>query len=311
MKFITGLIVSAVVSLLLMVGAVLVLAQTCSSQGLVPSSVRPVPIRFEDGQGPRFEPAVFLRAQFTDPPGGARPAPAPFTWSRHFLCEIKATDIAIAGFALFLVLAIVFQSLFQGVWMRRMLVASERSAIMVDEAIVSVQRAFVFLREFRINLARNPLNEEIQTCSIQPIWENTGATPTRNGRSHINWKFFERAVPPEFDFPDFDETSNRILSYDAYKPLVVGPRSTALAPLIDIEPGVLKQVRDLQGRVLIWGWSEYEEVFGDAKRHRTEFCYQLVVSGSPVSWVGFSQYRAFNGADDDCMKRPTALTRAL
>ena len=62
-----------------------------------------------------------------------------------------------------------------------------------------------------------------------------------------------------------------------YKPLIVGPRSTALAPLLDIEPGILRQARDAQGRVLVWGWAEYDEVFGDAKRHRTEFCYQLVV----------------------------------
>ena len=192
MKFITGLIVSALISLLLMAGAALVLGQTCSTQGLMGPSVKPVPIRFDDGQGPRPEPAgLLLRVQFTDPPGGAKPA-APLDWSRRFLCEIKATDIAIAGFGLFLILAIVFQSLFQGVWMRRMLVASERSARTVDEALISVQRPYVFLREFRINLVKNPINEEIQTCTIQPIWENTGATPT------VNLEFKrQRYQPPE------------------------------------------------------------------------------------------------------------------
>ena len=294
-----------------MAGAVLVLGQTCSPQGLLGPSAKPVPIHFEDGRGPRPERAVFLRVQFSNAPNGAKPAPALLDWRRHFLCEIKATDIAIAGFGLFLVLAIVFQSLSQGVWMRRMLVASERSSRVVDESLVSAQRAYVFLREFRVNLVKNPLNEEIQTCSIQAIWENTGATPTRNGRSHVNWKFFERSIPSEFDFPDFDEVGNRVLSYDAYKSLIVGPRAIALAPLLDIEPAILKQARDLQGRVLIWGWAEYDEVFGDAKRHRTEFCYQLVVTGSPASWVGFSQYRAYNGADEDCMKKPTALVRAV
>jgi hypothetical protein len=311
MKLITGLIVSAVVSLILMAGAVLVLGQTCSPQGLIRPSVKPVPIHFEDSQGVGLERAVFLRVQLTDSPNGAKPAPAPFDWRGHFLCEIKATDIAIAGFGLFLVLSIVFQSLFQGLWMRRMLVASERTSRVVDESLVSAQRAYVFLREFRVNLVKNPLNEEIQTCTIQAIWENTGATPTRNGRSHVNWKFFERSIPSEFDFPDFDEVGNRVLSYGAYKSLIVGPRAIALAPLLDIEPTILKQARDLQGRVLIWGWAEYDEVFGDAKRHRTEFCYQLVVTGSPASWVGFSQYRAYNGADEDCTKKPTALVRAV
>ena len=310
MKFITGLIVSAVVSLLLMAGAVLALGHVCSPQGLMAPWAKPVPIRFDDGRGYRLEaPALLLRVQFAEPPGNAKPAP--LDWRRSFLCEIKATDIAIAGFGLFLVLSIVFQSLFQGLFMRRVLAASDRTGRVVDEALIAAQRAYLFLREFRVNLVKNPLNEEIQTCTIQPIWENTGATPTRNGRSHINWKFFERSIPSEFDFPDFDEVGNRVLSYDAYKSLIVGPRSTALAPLLDIEPGILRQVRDAQGRVLVWGWVEYDEVFGDAKRHRTEFCYQLVVTGSPASWVGFSQYKAYNGADEDCAKKPTALVRSF
>jgi hypothetical protein len=308
MKFITALIVSAVVSVVLMVGAVLLLAQTCSPRGLMAPSARPVPIRFEDIRNLQFEPAIVQRVQFTDPPsGGARPAPAPLDWRRSFLCEIKATDIAIAGFSLFLVLCVVFQNLFQGMWMRRLLASSAHTAAVVDEALVSAQRAYVFLREFRTNLVKNPLNEEIQTCSIQPVWENTGSTPTRNGRSHINWKFFERSVPSDFDFPDFDEAGNRIATHDGYKSLIVGPRGTALAPLLDIEPAILKKVRDLQGRVLIWGWVEYDEVFSDAKRHRTEFCYQLVVTGTPASWVGFSQHKVYNGADEDCVKKPTSV----
>ena len=127
MKFITGLIVSAVVSLLLMAGAVLALGHVCSPQGLMAPSARPVPIRFDDGHGYRLEPpALLLRVQLAEPPGNAKPAP--LDWRRSFLCEIKATDIAIAGFGLFLVLSIVFQSLFQGLFMRRVLAASDRTA---------------------------------------------------------------------------------------------------------------------------------------------------------------------------------------
>ena len=77
MKFVTGLIVSAVVSLLLMAGAVLALGQVCSPQGLLPPSVEAVPIRFDDGQGVGLErPSFLLRVQFADPPGNAKPAHA-------------------------------------------------------------------------------------------------------------------------------------------------------------------------------------------------------------------------------------------
>ena len=189
--------------------------------------------------------------------------------------------------------------------------AANRTADLVNEGLVSAQRAYVFLREFQVAVTKNPLNDEIQTCAIQPIWENTGTTPTRNGRGHVNWKYFERSVPPEFDFADFDEIGNKITSYDDYKPLIVGPRATALSPVISLEPSILRQVRDLQGKLLIWGWAEYDEVFEDAKRHRTEFAYLVVVSGSPASHVGFSQYKLHNGVDADCTKQPTELARPI
>jgi hypothetical protein len=227
-------------------------------------------------------------------------------WWIGFICEVRVSDLALLACAVFLLLA----GIFQGLWMRGALQAAKKSAALADEALLSAQRPYVFLKEIQVSLTKNPINEEIQTCALQPLWENTGMTPTRNGRSHVSWKYFERSVPADFDFSDFDDLGNRILSYDAYRPLIVGPKSTALSPVINVEPSILRQVRDLQGKLLIWGWVEYDEIFPGARRHRTEFCYQVAVSGSPASHVGFSQYHMHNGVDDDCMKKPTVPTRA-
>ncbi len=148
----------------------------------------------------------------------AQPQAAAVSWWQRFICDIRVTDVALMGFALFLLLA----TLFQGAWMVGATRASDRTANLVNEGLISAQRAYVFLREFQVATTKNPLNDEIQTCSIQPIWENTGTTPTRNGRGHVNWKYFDRSVPADFDFADFDELGNRVLSYDSYKPLIVG-----------------------------------------------------------------------------------------
>ena len=163
---------------------------------------------------------LLWQAQASPPPA----QPQVSELAQRFLCDIRITDVALIGFAVFLLLA----TLFQGLWMLRAMRASDRTANLVNEGLISAQRAYVFLREFQVALTKNPLNDEIQTCTIQPIWENTGTTPTRNGRSHVNWKYFDRSVPADFDFADFDELGNRILSYDSYKPLIVGPRATAL-----------------------------------------------------------------------------------
>jgi hypothetical protein len=316
MKTISAFLLSALVALAAIVGGISFLAGVC--QGDVPAAptrtAPRLPIHYQ-GELPdsMLQRAMITRDSIDGMLVQAQAAPAPaapvarVTWWQRFICDIRITDVALMGFALFLLLAM----LFQGAWMLGATRASDRTAALVNEGMISTQRAYVFLREFQVATTRNPLNDEIQTCTIQPIWENTGTTPTRNGRSHVNWKYFERSVPPDFDFADFDEVGNRVLSYDAFKPLIVGPRATALSPIITMEPSILRQVRDLQGKLLIWGWAEYDEVFSDAKRHRTEFAYLVVVSGSPASHVGFSQYKLHNGVDEDCTKKPTILARSV
>jgi hypothetical protein len=316
MKTISAFLISALVALVAIVGSVGVLSAVCSVEPApAPEQTRTpsrLPIHFQqDGLGAAVERAVLTRdsidALLWKAQATPQPRPQAMSWRNRFLCDIRITDVLLIGFAAFLLLA----TIFQGLWMLRAVRSSDRTASLVNEGLISAQRAYVSLREFQVALTKNPLNDEIQTCTIQPIWENTGTTPTRNGRGHVNWKYFDRSVPADFDFADFDELGNRILSYDSYKPLIVGPRATALSPIIGMEPAILRQVRDLQGKLLIWGWAEYDEVFSDAKRHRTEFAYLVVVSGSPASHVGFSQFKLHNGVDEDCMKQPTVLARSV
>lgn len=318
MKSLSAFVFLALVVIALAIASVGALGAICAGFDPAPGPA-PLPIGWRAGaDGGVAQFAVFsaeAHSLLLQVQAGAKPS-----WMQRFVCGMRPTDIALIAFALLLVLGVIFQ----GLWTRRALEQAreatklveqstrlvEQSARVANEGALSAQRPYVFLREFRVNLTKNALNDEIQTCTIQPIWENTGTTPTRSGRSHVNWKFFDRAIPDDFDFPDYDELGNPIQTYDVFGPLIVGPRATALSALLDIEASVLRQVRDLQGKLLIWGWAEYDEVFTDSRRHRTEFCYQLVVTGSPASWVGFSQYRAFNGADDDCLRRPTPVMPA-
>jgi hypothetical protein len=315
MRTISAFLFSALVAVAAIAGAVAFLSRVCAGDAVPgPGRSAPrLPISIEtSATDVRIERAVWTTDAVAARLWQAQAAPAPSArpsaaWWRRFLCDIRVTDLALIGFAAFLLLA----GLFQGLWTLRAMRVSDRTAGLVNEGLIAAQRPYVFLREFQVSLTKNPLNDEIQTCAIQPVWENTGTTPARGGRSHVNWKYFDRSVPADFDFADFDELGNRILAYDAYKPMVLGPRSTALSPIISVDPAILRQVRDQQGKLLIWGWAEYDEVFGDARRHRTEFAYLVVVTGSPASHVGFSQYKLHNGVDDDCGKAPTMLPRRV
>ena len=174
MKTITGFIISAVIAFALIAAAFVALSTVCGGEMAAPSPTRQsprLPIHYETTPGAeRAVPALYIREAVEDRLWNAQAAPAPArqTWWRNFVCDIRVTDLALAGFALFLVLA----SIFQGLWMLGALRATERSARVVDDALISAQRAYVFLREFRVNLTKNPLNEEIQTCTVQPIWDS-------------------------------------------------------------------------------------------------------------------------------------------
>ena len=303
MKAIAGFAAAAIVAAVVITASAAALGYSCATPSSGNTSA-PVPIRYKEGRAIESVRKAVFRAdlEFVQ----ARPEQRSLDWRRNFLCEVKATDLALAGFALFLVLAFMFQ----GQWLWRILHATERSAHIANQALVAAQRAYVVFKEFNVNVTRVPPLDEISHCTIQPVWENSGTTPTRNGRTYVNWRYFPGSIPSDFDFADFDEMGNRILAYESYSALVMGPKSKSFSPAIAIDASTVRMVRELEGRVLIWGWAEYDDIFEDSTRHRTEFCYQMIVSGDPPnSHIGFSQYRRFNGADEDCERKPTALVR--
>lgn len=306
MKSIVAIAIAAAIALVFVLVSAFGLQMACGGSGPGLRGAGPVPIRFERSAPDEGGSAATLhRAAFRFVQAEPRAAP-PASWSATFFCSIKATDLMIAGFVLFLALI----SVMQGLWLRRAVEAAEESAHIVDSTMVATQRAYVVLREFKVHVTRLSAIEDIQSCAVQPIWENAGTTPIRNGRSHVNWRYFERAIPSDLDLADVDEMGNRIVSPDAYLPLVIGPRGIAYSPVIVIEGSTIRMVREMQGRLLIWGWAEYDDIFDSVRRHRTEFCYQMNVTGSlSSSHIGFSQYKRFNGVDDDCEKRPNLLPR--
>jgi hypothetical protein len=63
------------------------------------------------------------------------------------------------------------------------------------------------------------------TNTIESLWpifrviflnlENTGQTPTRKGRSNINWRTFKEGLPDDFDFLDDPFITNEAFSVQA------------------------------------------------------------------------------------------------
>ena len=68
----------------------------------------------------------------------------------------------------------------------------------------------------------------------------------------------------------------------------------------------IKSLQDGSKHMFVWGWAEYDDVFEGTRRHRTEFCNEIVAVGDLNDYLktsfNFPIYSRHNGADADCMK---------
>ncbi len=143
-----------------------------------------------------------------------------------------------------------------------------------------------------------------------PQWENSGGTPTRGMVNHANWRLFNGEPPADFQFPDLDATGKEIpVGTGPDTALFIGPKATLYSQVLDIPLPVLQTAGSGQGRIFVWGWTEYNDVFKGTPRHRTEFCNELIVTnisqaeGKVTVALHFSLYQRHNCADEDCAKR--------
>ncbi len=156
------------------------------------------------------------------------------------------------------------------------------------------QRAFVFCPEIKIHPVKDP-NKLIMV----PVWENNGTTQTKNMFCHVSWQPFPlTGIPNDFTYPDRGQKQ--------LFPVLIGPKSRIVGARSIIEEEALNQIIEGHARCYIWGWAEYNDVFDNKIRHRTEFCHEVVLTRIDGGCLQeFRTYGPHNGADDQCMKKPT------
>lgn len=98
-------------------------------------------------------------------------------------------------------------------------------------------------------------------------WQNSGTTPTKCLVTRVSWKAFTADIPGNFDFPDFG-------GGPASRPLI-GPKSSMNMAPVDIPIDVLQAVQAGTHHLYIWGWADYNDIFEETERHRTEFASQI------------------------------------
>jgi len=157
------------------------------------------------------------------------------------------------------------------------------------EALVSVQRAFVFPKQQPIGAMRDA-NNNIALLSFAVDWENSGSTPTKDLTINIDSKAFD--APPKGDmFPD----NKRNLDI----PLIIGPKATISSDSTRVFGEELKAVQDGKKFLFVWGRARYRDIFTGTDIHRTRFVYEVSwnkQAGLPM----IMHHRKFNCADEEC-----------
>ena len=185
--------------------------------------------------------------------------------------------------------------------------AAMNSADIAREALTKLERAFVFVKEFSRDDVRGPnkyssvtgiqMLGDLQGYRMCVILENSGRTPANRLIYNIATFQFTDGLEDGFNFSD---------SAESYK-AVLGPGATLITKAFFLSLTTITQVEIGNYRYLLYGSIDYDDVFAGTERHRTEFCYELVVNKvGEETHSAFVPYPEFNAVDGDCRRPPKA-----
>jgi hypothetical protein len=259
-------------------------------------------------------------AEQETPKAEAHEKQSAWSWISSFF-ELKLTDVIIAIFTV--VLAVKTSGLFvetaglrsaadkQSLDMQESIAVAKRSADaaqkaaeIAEKSLSNTERAFVFMKYMYASPIYAP-NKLVVGWDFHVVWENSGSSPTQFMVARKNWVFFEGAIPEHFDFPDFGDPTHQSQPY-------MGPKAVVDAGALQVGNDVLEKVAKGPARLLMYGWAEYNDVFGPNIRHRSEFCSEIGIDGSllipPDDKIKppfvFQVYKKHNGTGAECYRKP-------
>jgi hypothetical protein len=168
-------------------------------------------------------------------------------------------------------------------------------------------RAYVSVKTFgKAAMVDTPTNKNIHAWEFSLIWQNTGATPTRDMLTHISIYYEPVDLPAGFRFPDTWIIGRKQI----YAPTSLGPSGTSIDGVVQFSVAQLQAVRSGKMALYMYGWADYNDVFPKTPRHRTEFCARVLLPGDPSlegdGNITFDVHEKHNGADEECMRKPTS-----
>lgn len=170
----------------------------------------------------------------------------------------------------------------------------------IRDALYRSNRAFVFVKNIEAHFICQKSTHAITHWRFYARWENGGNSPTKNMRNRINYALSEQAFDLGYGFPDVGDQLNAGST-------MLGPKAIMHSPIIDVPVEHLQKVKTGEAHAYLWGWADYNDVFPNTARHRSEFSVKIVINGDALEencQFSFQQVERFNGFDDECLRGP-------
>jgi hypothetical protein len=175
--------------------------------------------------------------------------------------------------------------------------AISREALMVTrEGTENAIRAYLEVGDYALMID----DKGLITPSF--VLTNVGRTPAR--RVNVVWSVGE--LPPAEGssrdlVPTYPQAPLRISHLSAAGK--VTPEATAFDPMLSDDDEMTAS-----HEAVVFGSVDYDDIFSDSVRHRTEFCAQVVIRRDPAmperfDWT-FTPSAFHNATDDDCAQPP-------
>ena len=170
-----------------------------------------------------------------------------------------------------------------------------------NDALVSVQRAFVFP-----SVTFTPIYKAgktaLESLEINPVWGNSGDTPTRGFTMHASELYSIAELPKSFDFPDLWDVGDEQVP----TPAVIGPKSAVGGHAIFVPLAMEEILADKRQHLYLWGWARYNDVFPKTQSHITKYCWDVNIrrvsseNGNETFLSNTNACRRNNCYDDEC-----------
>jgi hypothetical protein len=146
---------------------------------------------------------------------------------------------------------------------------TRRSIGIAEQALVYIERAFVFAKGFQHSL--DIRNGNIENYIIFVTWENFGNTPANDVRSWIKWQ----------SFPMNEDRDASFVADNPGPSTVLAPRNNMQSASVTIPLEAMLQNWRHETEIWVWSRIEYKDVFNAQILHHHEQCGRIEMIREP------------------------------